>query len=57
MQMKETIKLLCEANGPTGFERPVSVIAAEAIRPYADEVSIDTLANVVAVRRCGKTGA
>ena len=57
MQMKETIKLLCEANGPTGFERPVSVIAAEAIRPYADEVSIDTLANVVAVRRCGKPGA
>ena len=57
MQMKETIKLLCGANGPTGFERPVSVIAAEAIRPYADEVSIDTLANVVAVRRCGKPGA
>ena len=57
MDIKKYIKLLCEASGPTGFERPVARLAAEAIAPFADEVSIDTLANVVAVKRCGIPGA
>lgn len=57
MDIKQCIKQLCEAYGPTGFERPAARLAAKAIEPFADEVSIDTLANVVAVKRCGIPGA
>ena len=57
MDIKKYVKQLCEAYGPTGFERPVARLAAEAIAPYTDDVSIDTLANVVAVKRCGIPGA
>ena len=53
MNTEYYLKLLCEAKGPTGFERPVAQIAAEAIRPFVDEVCVDTLANLVAVKRCG----
>ena len=53
MTSERYLKLLCEAKGPTGFERPVAQIAAEAIAPFADEVRVDTLANLVAIRRCG----
>ena len=51
MNTESIIKLLCEQKGPTGFERPVAKIAAEAIRPFVDEVRVDTLASLVAVRR------
>jgi endoglucanase len=57
MDIKHYLKLLCEASGPTGFERPVAEIAAEAIKPLVDEVRVDTLANVVAVKHCGKANA
>ena len=53
MNTIEYLKLLCQQQGPTGFERPVARIAAEAIRPFVDDVQIDTLASVIAVRRCG----
>ena len=35
MTSERYLKLLCEAKGPTGFERPVAQIAAEAIAPFA----------------------
>ncbi|MBQ5414930.1 MAG: M42 family peptidase, partial [Firmicutes bacterium] len=53
MTTERYLKLLCEAKGPTGFERPVAKIAAEAIRPFVDEVRVDTLASLIAVKRCG----
>ena len=57
MQTKEILKILCGANGPTGFERPVARLAEEIIKPFADETRVDTLANLVAVRRCGRPDA
>ena len=57
MEIKEILKTLCQAAGPTGFERSVAKSAAETIKPYADEAQVDTLANVVAVKRCGVPGA
>ena len=53
MKAENYLKLLCEQKGPTGFERPVAEIAAQAIRPFVDEVRIDTLANIIAIKRCG----
>ena len=57
MNTKEHVKKLCAASGPTGFERPVAKLAEEHIKPFADETCVDILANVVAVKRCGKPDA
>ena len=53
MKTTDLLKLLCSRTGPTGFERPVSKVAAEAIAPFVDEVCVDELANVIALKRCG----
>ena len=50
MNTEEYLKYLCEAKGPTGFEHPVAQAAAEAIRPFVDEVRVDTLASLIAVK-------
>ena len=51
MDPERYLRLLCEPAGPTGFERPAAQIAAEAIKPFVDEVRVDTLANLVAIKR------
>lgn len=56
-QLKEMLSALCPLSGPSGFERPVALRAAELLRPLVDEVSIDRMGNLVGVRRCGTPGA
>ena len=51
--IREMLSELCSLPGPSGFERPVALKAAELIRPYMDEVSIDRMGNMLGVRRCG----
>jgi len=48
---------LCALAGPSGFESPVAREAAELLRPLADEVKVDRMGSVVALRRCGKENA
>lgn len=48
--MKETLKKLLGAYGPTGREENVAEVIAEMIRPYVDEMRIDALGNLIAVR-------
>lgn len=55
--MRDALKLLCAAGGPSGFERPVAQIAAELLRPLVDKVHTDRLGNVIGVKRCGKPDA
>ena len=50
MKAIDYLKLFCEQTGPTGFERPVSYLAAKEIGAFVDEVKVDRLANVIAVR-------
>ena len=57
MNLKETIAELCSLPGPAGFEEQVAVHAKTIIAPYVDEVRIDTLGNVIGVKRCGKENA
>lgn len=57
MDLKETMKTLCAACGPTGFEGAVSQTALELVKPLCDEAWIDKKGNVVGVRRCGKKNA
>lgn len=51
------IRALSALNGPSGFETAAAERAAELLAPLSDEVHIDRLGNVLAVRRCGKDKA
>ena len=49
--MKETIKKLVEAFGPSGFEDQVRAVIKEEIAGLADEVRVDTLGNLIALKK------
>ena len=51
MDLRETLKTLSQTDAPSGFEASVAKQAAELLRPYVDEISIDSLDSVIAVRR------
>jgi putative aminopeptidase FrvX len=52
--MKELIKKLVEATGPSGFEHNVRDILRKEVEPYADEIRVDNLGNLI-VRKGKKT--
>lgn len=51
MDTIELLKRLSEAPGVSGDERAVRAILKEAVQPYADELRVDALGNLIAVRR------
>ncbi len=55
--MKELIKRLTEAYGPSGSEENVSTLIREEITPYVDEVRIDKLGSLIAVKKGLNSGA
>lgn len=55
--ISEMLSALCPLPGPSGFEKPVALMAAEMLRPYMDEVNVDRMGNLLGVRRCGKPDA
>ena len=57
MTIKETTRELCALSGPSGFEEAVARRAKELLEPLADEITADSMGNVLALRRCGKPGA
>ncbi len=57
MELKELIKTLSDLRGISGFEYKINEKIAELIAPYADEVTFDSLGNVIAVLRSGKSNA
>ncbi len=57
MELRDYIKALCEAQGPSGFESAAISAAAELLRPLMDSVETDTLGNLIAWRRCDRPGA
>lgn len=52
--MKELLKELSDMRGISGYEYRISDKIAAIFRPYSDEVRIDTLGNVIAVRRSSR---
>lgn len=48
---------LGSALGPSGSEDAARELAAEYLRPYVDEIRTDVMGNIIALRRCGRTGA
>ncbi len=49
--MKDTIRTLTEAFGPTGYETGIQKIIRDMVLPLADQVSTDTLGNLIAVKK------
>ncbi len=53
MELFELIQTLNAAHGPSGDEGGIRAVIAKLARPYADEISTDTMGNLV-VRKLGK---
>lgn len=54
--MKPLIKKLVEASGPSGFEKDIRSLIRNEIIPYADEIYIDNLGNLIARKGKKQTG-
>lgn len=57
MNYETVLGELCALAGPSGFESPVALAAAELLEGLMDEVHIDKMGSVLGVRRCGKEHA
>jgi endoglucanase len=55
-QMKELLKRLVEADGPSGFEDRVRELIRTAIEPHADELFVDALGNLIALKKGDGSG-
>lgn len=53
--MKDLIKRLTEAFGPSGAEDSVREVIRKEVQPYVDEISVDALGNLIAHKK-GKGG-
>ena len=51
MNLYTTLKKLCLTNSPAGREGKVREVIKEMIAPYVDEVSVDALGNLIAIKR------
>ena len=49
--MKDTLKILCTAYGPTGNEYNVANIIKEMVAPYVDEMKMDAMGNLITVKK------
>lgn len=47
----ELLETLCDLPGVAGFEGPVREAIAGIVKPYVDEMRVDTLGNLIAMRR------
>jgi putative aminopeptidase FrvX len=53
--VKELIRQLTEAFGPSGHEEPIRQVIRAAIEPLADQIRVDALGNLI-VRKAGSGG-
>ncbi len=51
MTAKELLKKLSEASGVSGHEQAVSGLVLDAMRPYADEISVSAMGSIIAIKR------
>ena len=51
MKNFDLLKAICEAPGVSGFERRIRELVLREVTPLADEVSVDNMGNVIALRR------
>lgn len=51
--MKELIKKVVEAYGPAGNETKIRELLTTEVAPYVDEIKVDALGNLIAIKRGG----
>lgn len=51
MKNIDLLKRICETPGTSGFEKPIRDLVLDAVTPLVDEVSIDPMGNVIAVKK------
>ncbi|HID85834.1 MAG TPA: M42 family peptidase [Anaerolineae bacterium] len=51
MDIKSLLKKLCEASGVSGYEAEVRELVTAEFKPYADEVRVDRMGSVIALKR------
>ena len=56
MELKEILKELTDAWGISGYEEGAAEVAAKHLKPFSDEVTIDKMGNVIALKRGDQTG-
>ncbi len=54
--MQQLIKNLVEAYGPSGFEDEVRALIRAEIEPFADEISVDAMGNLIALKKGNGSG-
>ncbi|HSH01417.1 MAG TPA: M42 family metallopeptidase [Anaerolineae bacterium] len=54
--MNDLVKKLVEAFGPSGFEDGMRDLIRPEIEPYADEISVDTMGNLIALKKGDGSG-
>jgi endoglucanase len=52
---EQLLRALCDAPGVSGWEDAVRDLARAELEPHADEVRVDRLGNLIAVRRASRT--
>ena len=57
MELKELMGALCAPIGPSGFEGRAAAVANKLLAPLVDEITTDTLGNLIGIRRCGEENA
>src|SRR5690554_6016361 len=55
--MKDLIRTLTEAFGPSGYETEVTDLIKTLVEDYVDEIETDVLGNLIAVKRGSEDGA
>jgi endoglucanase len=51
MNIKDTAREICAIPGPSGFEQQAAERIAELLRPLVDRVTVDSMGNVIGLRR------
>lgn len=54
--MQQLIQQLVEAYGPSGFEDQVRTLIRAEIEPFVDEITVDALGNLIALKKGDGTG-
>ena len=53
--MIETVKTLCALSGVASFEDPVREYLMEQAKPFADEMRVDALGNLIVFKKGAKS--
>ncbi len=56
MEIKEILKELTEAWGISGYESSAAEVASRHLKEFSDEVTVDKMGNVIALKRGEQTG-